>query len=154
MATCWPDGFTEVLRFVFPRETRTNKYRQYVRDKSAVIQVHVCEHVCLHECMLWVREIELENTHTHTHTCSHCLQLEWISLPPRRLKSCVVRSSEGGEREQGQTGVTQAFLRERPFLVASGLLACERHRNRFFFFCAKCGMETTRVLRASDFTLR
>lgn len=88
--------------------------------------------MCMHLCTLWWRKYSLK-----THTCSHCLQLEWISLPPRCLKSCVLSSSEGGERrQQGQTGVTQAFLRERPFLVAAGLLACRRrdHRNRFLFF--------------------
>lgn len=72
--------------------------------------------------------------------------MEWICFPPHRLKSYLLRSSEGGVRRQrGQTGVTQAFLSKRPFLVASGLLRCQRqdHRNRFFFF--KCGMET-RVL--------
>lgn len=66
-------------------------------------------------------------------------------MPPRRLKSRVLCSAEGGgeRRQRGQTGVTWASLREKPFLVASGLLMCKQRDETigidFFFFFSECG---------------
>lgn len=93
----------------------------------------------------------------HAHARAHIrikktgrLQLMRISLPPHCLKSCDLCSSEGGERRRwGQTGVTHASLRERPFLVASGLLVLSERREHRMGFQMEGGYKST-LGRATD----
>lgn len=55
----------------------------------------------------------LTHSHSRRQTAVACSYGE-LALPARRLKSCVLCGREGGERRRwGQTGVTQASLRER-----------------------------------------
>lgn len=112
MASRCPNSFTATpqclcLRYIHARIV------QWVRQKVQRFKFTFAACVCT----FWVREMDGRHTLTRTHTdrrTAVASSYTELALPPHRLKSCVLCGREGGERRRrGQTGVTQASLRER-----------------------------------------